>query len=271
MAQEVIIKTMDQLITSGTKNYKISQRVIGFAGIDDRSRMHIDDVGDLILITHKDYKFILYYNPAADFLHQPQDSLGIVFDESSIKFALADGVSIVQGILENDSGELAKRLVIHMCQAKVDNKLGAIEKVVTQFKSDGYFGASTLITGEINGDKLKTLFIGSEDDIGDVRLFHNKQSLILAGARIGKVDFFNYKAHGFAGEDFRHDQGEQLLPNHFALVVASDGAEISNTELKKILKVAKEEFSLETLREAIKRAIKENPDDQSLLIIMKNR
>ena len=258
-------------ITSSTKDYKISQKVVGFAGIDNKGRSHISDTGDLILITHKGYKIILYYNPALEFLHQPQDSLGIVFDESSIKFALADGVSIVQGILDNDSGELAKRLVVGMCQTESANKLGIIKKIVAKFKKEGYFGASTLITGEINGDKLKTLFIGSEDDIGDVRLFYNKQSLILAGARIGKVDFFNYKAHGFAGEDFRHDQGEQLLPDPFSLVVASDGAKISDADLKKILKVAREEFLPQALKEVIKRAIKENPDDQSLMVIINER
>lgn len=251
---------MDQSITSSTKNYRISQKAIGFAGVNSKGRSHIGDVGDLILETYKDYKFILYYNPALEFFHQPQDSLGIVFNESSIKFALADGVSIVSGILENDSGELAKRLVIDVCQAESDDKLGAIEKVTTQFKNEGYFGASTLITGEItNGDKLKTLFIGSGDDIGKVWLFHGR-----------KMDFINHKASGFVGEEFRRDQDEQPLPDLFSLVVASDGAEISNTELKKILKVAREEFLPETLKEVIKRAIKENPDDQSLMIIMKD-
>lgn len=249
---------MDQLITSSTKDYKISQKVIGFAGANRKGRQHIGDAGDLILITHKDYKFILYYKPAVEFFHQSQDSLGIIFDESSIKFALADGVSIVSSILENDSGELAKRLVIGVCQAEKDDKLNTIKKTVAQFKNDGYFGASTLITGEIiNGNTLKTLSIGSADDIGEVRLFHGR-----------KMDFINNKASGFIGEDFHHDQNEQLLPDHFSLVVTSDGTEISDTELKKIIKVA-EEFSLEKLKEVIKRAIKENPDDQSLMIIMR--
>lgn len=251
---------MDQSIISCTKDYKISQKVIGFAGVNNKGRSRIGDTGDLILITHKDYKFILYYNPAVESFHQPQDSMGIIFNESSIKIALADGVSIVQGVLENDSGELAKRLVIDMNQAESGNKLGTIEKVVTQFKNDGYLGASTLITGEITkGNKLKTLLIGSGDDIGEVRLFHGR-----------KMDFISHNASGFIGENFHNDQAEQLLPNSFSLVVTSDGIEISNTELKKILKLAREEFSLEKLRKVIKGAIKENPDDQSLMIVMKD-
>lgn len=253
---------MEQIkIRSNIEDYKISRGVIGFAGINGKGRSQSKDTGDIVFLAHENYYCVLYHNPAVDSFHQPQDSLGISFNDndSSVRFALADGVSLVKGILENDSGELAKRLVIKMCKDETEDKLHSIKRIVNKFQNSEYLGASTLITGEITKEnKLKALFIGSKADIGSVRLLYNR-----------KIHTIDDSSNGFAGEDFRHDQTEQLLPDHYSLVIASDGAKISDTNLRKILKTIKENPPLETLEKTITDVIEENPDDQSLMIIMK--
>lgn len=252
---------MQETITSTVNNYRLTTKVIGFSGIDSKGRSSIRDSGEVILITTQSYRVILYYNPAVESFHLSQDCIGINFNNLLCRFTLADGVSLIKGIVDNDSGLLAKRLVVRTCGEIRQNVdiLDIIEETNEDFQKSGHLGASTLVSGEISKDgRLEILSIGSRDDIGMIRLIHGQ-----------KVDNIDGQARGFIGEKFHHYLNKQNPPCPYSLVVTSDGIKISDNDIKKILDVANKDFSPKPLKKIISDSVEENPDDQSLIVISK--
>ena len=191
--------------------------------------------------------------------HKPQDSIGVYIDRKTIGFGIADGVSIVNGSLKNESGELSYALIKMLPHVKND-WLTEIKKSVQHSKRAKKKRASTFIGGKIqktsNGFHVQLFFIASPVDTGLNLLYNN--------GRLSPIPNFS---SGFLPDHYLPYEHTFSLKSKFHIILSSDGAIIKEHALIHILHTIEKIDNHIELLYVLHQNIITSFDDQCLLII----
>jgi len=252
---------MKDEIASSTPHHFLDSGVIGFSGFSniEITRRHVSENGHVTLIQNDTYLIALYYNPAVTFFHEAQDALGIYVANDTVRFAIADGVSVVRGILENDSGLLAHQLVIESCKQANKNLNETVRSVYSAFSKAGNLGDSTFTYGEIDQhNAIRLFFIGDQSDMGHIYL--------ASGSTVNTIAI---RSKGNVGRQYQAAEITETLTNQSALIATTDGITILKSDITPFIRKIRADFSLSAVTQALTALIPENQDDQSLIAIIR--
>ncbi len=245
---------------SNTAHLHLNKSVLGFSGYSHNKlrRKYILGSPYLIRIRSEKQIILVYYNPAVDEFHIPQDAIGII-KLDSLLFGLADGVTIVKGAKNNHSAMLSYACINQLKNLKSSLWNKEIDMIASKFATPHFVGASTCIWGRIHQSqlttKLKILFVGNPLDMGMSYLFTPD----------GKLNLKNQSA-GFLPSNYTIDSSEVFLPPIYSLVFSTDGIELDTTTLNGIFNNLNHLSFEETLM-LLKEQVKPNQDDQSMFMV----
>ncbi len=247
-------------VESTSKDFSISNNVLGYSGVLSKNRENESDAGSLLKVNYEKYICMLYHNPALLKAHKPQDSIGLFINSQTIKFAIADGVTIVDGKVNNDSGNLSFNLIQQLPLWDINNWENEIEVFLKEYLNSSFTGASTLSLGSIDleNSSLAMLFVGNHEDMGLSEIYQK-----------GEFKIIPNNSYGFLPKHFKKTMSNIPLHDAFCLVLSSDGVTIDRKDIIDIVEhnyLSKPAFNL--LGELEKRIIKTR-DDESMIIIQK--
>ncbi|MBU3978721.1 hypothetical protein KJ980_00175 [Patescibacteria group bacterium] len=250
----------DIIIESTSKQFSISEDIIGFSGEFSKSRQNESDIGDVTRIKYKNSIIVLYHNPSYYKAHKPQDSLGIFIHENVIKFGIADGVSIVDGREKNDSGKLSLELIKTLPYLEINGWKNSIKTLLGDYLQSNFIGASTFTFGNINLERkvLEVLFVGSSEDIGINEIYQENEFRVVQ----------NY-SFGFLPKYFKESVTKNLLGNRFCLVFSSDGVSIERRDVVSLVESDYLLLPIKGLLNELGKRVTKTFDDQSMIIVQK--
>ncbi len=204
---------------------------------------------------------MLYYNPAVSSFHEAQDAISIRISDEQIQLALADGVSIVRKLWDNDSGKLAHQLVTTLCSNSNKDITETVNQVVSEFSKDGKIGASTLIYGEISQTKQLRLYLaGGKTNLGTICVYTGSHTERIVS-----------QSRGVIGERFTPDDIHRTLPDTCTLLATTDGILIPDTNINAFMRDIHTSLSEETAAiDIFSTHTQPSADDQSLLVISRH-
>ncbi|MBD3363558.1 hypothetical protein GF362_07625 [Candidatus Dojkabacteria bacterium] len=240
----------------------ISDLIIGYSGyLCKQGRNKVDSMGFLTQRTYLDYCISIYFNPVLDKYHKPQDSVGIFVQDNRLAFAIADGVSIIRGTTQNDSGYVAHKLVSNLPQFYFDKLNSQLKKISRELKNKNTSGASTLSLGiirhEKDTDQIDFSFIGNTLDIG--------VSMISLG---NKLETIQNQSSGYFLSNYRISTKSYELKKCYDIFLSSDGLKLPMNAVKKLIDMNIKQRSSDFIK-VIKQFQSKIPDDQSIIIISK--
>lgn len=238
-----------------TDSYLESIGIYGFSGSlvkqDAIKRTH-----HFALIENDYWRVFLYYNPADVRHHLPQDSLGVVFKENEVFFAIADGVSVVGGTHENLSGNVSLDLMkASLLQTEGDE----YETIRNEYAKKRLRGASTLQFGKISTSMIEAHFFGPIDDLGLSHYLDGNQKLVS----------FLSDGHDFFPQSWsaKQDLQKDIIVN--GIISTTDGAKFREEDALLLLLFLSNNSSAEEVGQKLLELIPISADDQSVVLIVK--
>lgn len=210
----------------------------------------------LALIENDYWRVFLYYNPAEISHHLPQDSLGFIFKDKEVIFAIADGVSVVGGTHENLSGNVSLDL---MKASLLQSENDQYETIRNEYANKRLKGASTLQYGKIGVSMIESHFFGPIDDLGLSYYLDANQKLVS----------FLSDGYDFFPQSW---SAKQNLLNNLALkgaIATTDGARFNEEGALSLLSLLSQSASEEEVGKKLLELIPISPDDQSVILIVK--
>lgn len=203
---------------------------------------------------------MLYHNAAYYKAHKPQDSIGLYIDKQVIKFAIADGVSIVNGKVDNDSGILSFNLIQQFPHWDMNTWENDIELFLNDYLKSSFVGASTLTLGSIDLEKsvLDMLFVGNQEDMGLSEIYQK-----------GEFKIIPNNSYGFLPKHYKKTTSKIRLHDTFCLVLSSDGVSIERKDIKNIVDNKSLTKPVLSLLGELENKIIKTRDDESMIIIQK--
>ena len=208
------------------------------------------------LVENNYWKVFLFYNPADVSHHLPQDSLGMVFRDDQVLFAIADGVSIVGGTHDNLSGEVSLDL---MKASLLQNGEAKYENIQSEYASKRLRGASTLQFGKISKSQLEAQFFGSIEDLG-LSFYMNEHNKL--------IDFI-VDGNDFFPQSWKVKEVSQNNIPLKGVVSTSDGVKLTEDNSLILLSILERESSEEEISQKLLNVLPYSPDDQSVILIIK--
>lgn len=240
-----------------TDPYLESIGIHGFSGSlvkqDAIKRAH-----HLALIQNDYWRVFLYYNPADARHHLPQDSLGLIFRDNEVIFAVADGVSIVGGTHENLSGQVSFDLMkASLLQSDGDQ----YEVIKNEYANKRLRGASTLQFGKISDSMIEAHFFGSVDDLGLSYYLDDNEKLV--SFLSDGYDFFPQSWIA------KQDLHKNLIVK--GVISTTDGAKFREEDALSLLLFLSNNTSTEEVGRKLLELIPISADDQSVVLIVKRK
>lgn len=248
--------TMSNVLNLGkTEPYLKSIGIYGFSGSLVKQNT-IKRTHRFALIENDYWRVFLYYNPADVRHHLPQDSLGFVFREKEVIFAIADGVSIVGGTHENLSGNVSLDL---MKASLLQTEDDVYETIRNEYSNKRLKGASTLQFGRISTSMIEAHFFGPIDDLGLSYYLDENQKLV--SFLSDGYDFFPQSWNA-----------KQILQNDLTvngIISTTDGARFRGDSALSLLSFLSKNKPEEEVGQKLLELLPISPDDQSVILIAK--
>lgn len=253
---------MDKIESNSKHRLQLKKNVLTFVGNSyTKGREATRATGDIAHIRHGRYDILLYHNPAVEGFHLPQDAIGVCLKKKKeIIFGLADGVSIVAGTMDNDSGILAHEVVTYIHRLTDSNWKSELTALCQKYLNANILAASTVIWGEVyverGSSNLKILLVGSPHDMGLLKLFKDNVILNLLNQSSGFIPYM-----------YSSRLQKIILPSKSALLFTTDGIWLEDTAVKELLDLQRTNSDLDDILSFIQKNSSPNKDDQSLLLI----